>query len=134
MTWKGSTRIVLAFALSCACMFGQTVASSLIGTVVDPADAAVANAPVTLTNTATGAVRTGVTDNSGTYRFLNIEPATYTLTVKAPGFKATTQTGITVAANETHNGGKLILQLGSVQESVSVTAEAAQVQLESSEK
>src|SRR3569833_3978142 len=133
MTWNRSMRIALAFALSSACMFGQTVASSLVGTVVDPADAAVANAPVTLTNTATGVVRTATTDNTGTYRFLNIDPASYTLTVKAPGFKATTQTGIDVAASEPHNGGRLVLQLGNVQESVSVTAEVAQVQLASAE-
>ena len=133
MTWKRSMRIALAFALSSTCMFGQTVASSLVGTVVDPADAAVANTPVTLTNTATGVVRTATTDNTGTYRFLNIDPASYTLTVKAPGFKATTQTGIDVAASETHNGGRLVLQLGNVQESVSVTAEVAQVQLASAE-
>ncbi len=125
--------ISLSLALSCG-MFGQTVSSSLIGTVVDPADAPVANAPVTLTQTTTKSVRNATTDNTGTYRFLSLDPGTYTLTVNATGFKSETQTGIVISASETHNGGKMILQLGSVSESISVTAEAAQVQLSSSEK
>lgn len=134
MNSKIYTRIAFALALSCASAFGQTISSSLIGTIVDPADAAVANAPVTLIDTATKASRTATTDNAGTYRFLSVDPGTYTLTVKAPGFKTETQTGIVISASETHNGGKMVLQLGSVSESISVTAEIAAVQLSSSEK
>jgi len=134
MNSKTFRRIAIALALSCVGAFGQTISSSLIGTVVDPADAAVSNAPVTLTNSETNATRSGTTDSAGTYRFLSIDPGTYTLTVKAPGFKAMTQTGIVVSASETHNGGKMVLQLGNVSESISVTAEIAAVQLQSSEK
>src|SRR6185437_7947791 len=134
MNSKLYTRIAVALACSCASVFGQTVTSSLIGTVVDPADAAVSNAPVTLTNTQTNATRSASTDSSGTYRFLSLDPGTYTVTVKAPGFKAMTQTGVVVSASETHNGGKMVLQLGNVSESISVTAELAAVQLQSSEK
>ena len=131
---KVLTSISCTLTLCCAGMYGQTVSSSLIGTVVDPADAAVANAPVTLTDIETKSTRTANTDNAGTYRFLSIDPGNYTLTVKATGFKSETQTGIAIAASETHNGGKMVLQLGSVSESISVTAEIAQVQLSSSEK
>jgi len=129
MKLESYIRIVLAMALCCAGLYGQTVASALQGVVVDPADAAVGGAAVTLTNTDTGANRTAATDNTGTYRFPNIDPGNYSLTVKANGFKAETQTGIVVAAQETHNGGKMVLQLGSIAESISVTAEAAQIQL-----
>jgi hypothetical protein len=133
MKLKHYTRIVLALALCCAGLYGQTVASSLEGVVVDPADAAVANAPVTL-KSETGAVRTANTDNTGTYRFLQVDPGNYTISVKATGFKTEVQTGVVVAAQETHNGGKMVLQLGSVSDSISVTAEIAQVQLSSSEQ
>ena len=134
MNSKLYTRIAIALAWSCASLFGQTVTSSLIGTVVDPADAAVANAPVILTNTQTNATRSASTDSSGTYRFLSLDPGTYTVTIKATGFKQMTQTGIVISASETHNGGKMVLQLGNVSESISVTAEIAAVQLQSSEK
>ena len=131
---KNYTRIVFALALCCASLFGQTVTSSLVGTVVDPADAIVANVPVTLLDTGVGAVRSTTTDNSGGFRFANLAPGTYNLTVKATGFKAMTQTGIDIAASETHSLGNVVLQIGATSDSVSVTAEAAQVQLASSEK
>ena len=127
-------RFVAALALSCAGVFAQTVTSSIVGSVVDPADAVVSGAPVTLTSVETGATRTASTDSLGTYHFTQVEPGTYSVTVKATGFKSETQTGIVVTAQETHNAGKMILPLGNVAESISVTAEAAQVQLASSEK
>ena len=106
----------------------------MVGTVVDPANAVVAGAPVTLKSLDTGAARNGITDSLGTYRFTTIEPGNYDVTVKATGFKSITKTGIVVSASETHNAGTMTLQLGNVTESISVTAEAAQVQLASSEK
>ena len=110
------------------------MSSSIVGTVVDPSGAAIVGAPVTLTNAGTSATRPGTTDSAGTYRFQNVEPGTYNITVKASGFKSEVQTGISVLADETHNAGKMILQLGAVTESISVSAEVAQVQLASSEK
>ncbi len=127
------SQLALAFALSSLTLFAQ-VSSQIVGTVVDPADAVVANAPVTLTSTDTGAVRTATTDSLGTYRFTNINPGTYSVEVKATGFKSFTQGGVVVTANETHTVNKITLQLGNVSESVSVTDEVAQVQLSSSEK
>ena len=125
---------ILALVLCSASLFAQTVTSAIVGSVVDPANAVVAGAPVTLNSADTGGVRTAVTDSLGTYRFTNVEPGTYNVVVKAPGFKSETQTGIVVTAEETHNAGKMILQLGATSESISVTAEAAAVQLQSSEK
>src|SRR5580692_9013544 len=94
--------VLTIFALACSVsLSGQTVSSSLVGTVVDPADAVVANVPVTLTNPDTGATRTANTDSSGTYRFLELVPGTYSVTIKAPGFKTSSQTDIVVAAEET---------------------------------
>jgi len=124
---------VFALALCCAGLFGQTVASSLEGTVVDPDGAVVAGAAVTLTSAETGAVRSGTTDTNGTYRFLNLRPGTYNVTVKASGFKNETKSGVVVSAEETHNAGKTMLEIGSNTETVTVTAEAASLQLTSAE-
>ena len=110
--------IVFAMALSSAGLFAQ-VSSTIVGSVVDPADAVISGAPVSLTSADTGAVRTANTDSLGTYRFSNVAPGTYNVTVKATGFKSLTQTGIVVTAEETHNAGKMVLQLGSVSESMS---------------
>jgi hypothetical protein len=131
---NSKTCVIFATAIFSLNLFGQTVASSLVGTVVDPADAVVANAPVTLVNQDTAGTRAASTDSTGTFRFLNLTPGTYSVTVKAPGFKSMTQTDIVVAAEETRSAGKMVLQIGSVTDSVSVTAEATEVQLASSEK
>src|SRR5664280_2822990 len=133
MRFRDLLSIVFALALCCASLFGQTVASSVVGAIVDPADAVVAGVPVTLTSVETGAVRTGTTDSNGTFRFLNLRPGTYNVTVKAAGFKPAMLSGIIVAAEETHNSGKIVLEIGSVTETATVTAEAAQVQTASSE-
>ena len=133
MERKSYVGMLCAFALCSAGLFGQTVASSIVGTVVDPSDSAVVGAQVTLTNTGTGAVRTATTDSLGTYRFVELDPGIYNLAVKATGFKSETMTGLEVVIQETHNAGRTILQLGNLSESVTVTAVAAQVQTESSE-
>src|SRR6202012_1530481 len=101
--------LVCALSVFCAALSAQTVSSTIIGVVVDPGDAAVANAPVTLTNTDTAATRNGTTDSAGTFRFGNIDAGNYSVTVKATGFKSETQTGIVVSAQETHNAGKMVL-------------------------
>ena len=86
-----------ALALCCAGLFGQTVASSLEGTVADPANAVVVDATVRLISAETGAARTGTTDSNGTYRFLNLRPGIYNVTIAAPGFKNETKARIVVA-------------------------------------
>src|SRR5664280_1053904 len=72
MRFRDLVSIVFALALCCASLFGQTVASSVVGAIVDPADAVVAGVPVTLISVETGAVRTGTTDSNGTF------PVSYT--------------------------------------------------------
>lgn len=128
MKLKGYTRAVLALAACCASLLAQTVSSSLVGTVGDPSGKPVADAPITLTDTATAAVRSATTDKQGSYRFTDIEPGAYSVTVRAPGFKAQIQTGIIVMAQETHSGGRMILQAGTAAEINSVLAPIAPLQ------
>lgn len=116
------------------CLSGQTVSGGLQGTVMDPANAVVVGAPVTLTGTETGLSRSTITDSSGLFRFLELAPGTYSVTIHAPGFKGFTQNGIVLAANETRDAGKLTLTIGATTDTVTVTAEAATIQLASSEK
>ncbi|HEU5339885.1 carboxypeptidase-like regulatory domain-containing protein [Edaphobacter sp.] len=82
-------------ALVASAAHGQVTGLAQIqGTVVDATGALVANATVTLTNTAMQQTRTSVTDSAGTYLFPNIPVATYNLKVSAPGFQTYSRTGI----------------------------------------
>lgn len=101
---------------------------------MDPAGAVVPNAPVAVTQTETGTSRSTVTDSSGLFRFLNLAPGTYSISIKATGFKSFTQNTIVLAANETRDLGKLELTIGNASETITVMAEAAAIQLASSEK
>src|ERR1700744_2872045 len=112
----------------------QNVLGIIIGRVVDPATAVLATAPVTLTNQDLGSIRTSTTDQSGVFRFADVAPGNYTITVSATGFKTFKEQNIVVSASETRDVGTLNLELGSMTESISVTAEATPIQLASSEK
>jgi hypothetical protein len=67
-------------------MFGQTGNSSVAGTVYDPGQALVPNAMVTLTNPSTGFHRQVKTDQTGYYKFPDLQPGSYVVKVTAEGF------------------------------------------------
>jgi hypothetical protein len=134
MTLRKSARLCCALTLFSACLLGQTVSSSMLGTVLDPANAVVPGASVTLTDKDTGGVRTTVTDGSGLFRFLDLAPGNYSVSVRSPGFKGYTEASVTVEANQTRDVGKIALEIGNTSETVTVMAEAQAIQLASSEK
>jgi len=123
-----------ALTLFTACIFGQNISSSLQGTVLDPARSAVPNAQVKLVSALTGATRSVITDTTGLFHILDLEPGTYNLTVTATGFKGYEQTNIILAANEIRDIGRVALTIGSPGETVTVKADAVAIELASSEK
>jgi hypothetical protein len=129
-----AARLVCVLLLAAGCAMAQTVSATLLGTVLDPASAVVPGATVTLTETETGNSRAATSDSAGVFRFPNIAPGTYTVSIQANGFKSLVQTSIMVGASEVRDLGKLGLALGNTSEQVSVVAEATAIQLASSEK
>lgn len=75
--------IALTFSLSAA---AQVATTSLRGLVKDPSGALVPGATITLTNAANGQVFHATADAQGTYTFIALPPARYTITAKASGF------------------------------------------------
>ncbi|MGA7237998.1 MAG: TonB-dependent receptor [Bryobacteraceae bacterium] len=134
MTRSSITLTIALLLSSSANLIGQTVTSSILGTVVDPAGATVAGAEVQLSNQSTGAVSRTTTDSQGLFRVLNLLPGTYSVTVQVKGFKNLNVKDIVVDVSDAHDLGKLQLSLGEVTESISVTAEAAQIETASSER
>lgn len=84
---------LLLFALMAPhAVFGQATASGTIsGTISDPSQAVINGAEVTITSVSTGASRTMVTNNAGSYRFDLLPAGAYKLTVKANGFSTAVQ-------------------------------------------
>jgi hypothetical protein len=106
--------------------------ADLSGAVTDPTGAVMANATVILTNSATGEVRTGITNGAGLYDFPALHIGTYSLKVTAPGFEAYEKTGIVmnVAATVRED---VKLSVGASSTTVTVQANALHLQTETNE-
>lgn len=82
-TSHGFRHLFAACAL--AAIFGalptraQDISGIIGGTVIDPSDAAIANATVKLVRNATGDAKTQSTNSAGAFSFLDILPGQYTL-------------------------------------------------------
>ncbi len=106
--------------------------ASIVGTVTDQSGAAVPSAKVSVTNTDNGFVRNITTNTTGNYAASALGIGHYTVRVEAPGFKAYQQTGITLNVNDTVRA-DASLQVGETRESVTIEANAVQVQSDSNE-
>jgi len=112
-------------------VWGQDNAT-ITGTVTDSSGAVVANATVDLTNNATGQIRETKSNTVGEYRVGNMGQGTYTLAAVASGFEKFTRTGIIVNVAQTLEE-NIALSVGSEAQTVTVQADALQVQTETSE-
>ncbi|MGA2746965.1 MAG: TonB-dependent receptor, partial [Candidatus Sulfotelmatobacter sp.] len=106
--------------------------ATIVGTVTDPTGASVPNASITITNTDTGVARSQPTNSAGQYVAPDLIIGHYTVRVTATGFKATEQKNIELAVGDQKRlDFKLVV--GSVQEQVTVEANAVTVQTDSSD-
>src|SRR5205823_2470501 len=99
----------------------QVLYGSLTGLVQDSAGAVIPGAAVKLRNVGTAQEFAEQTNGAGSYTFSNVAPGTYELTITASGFRALTQRGLTVAANEVRRQ-DVSLEVGQVSESINVEA------------
>ena len=112
-------------------LFAQSATGSIVGTVHDSSENAIAGAQVQLMNTDKNQVQNATTSNLGYYSFPLLPPAHYQLTVEAPGFKRfvqehiTLNVAMTLAVNAT-------LPVGEVAQTVSVTGQPPLLETETS--
>ncbi len=113
-------------------LFAQAVSGTILGSVHDASGALVANAPITITNTATGLNRTVETDASGEFSAPSLPPGIYSLTVQTEGFKKTTLSNLVLGVDQKVRA-EVTLQLGAVADTINVEGTAPVVQSDSSE-
>lgn len=85
--WLGMALLLASAACAWVPASAQGLYGSIVGRVVDPAGAGLSGASVSVTNVATSEVRTGTSDGTGTFRFVNLLPGTYRLEVHDVGFQ-----------------------------------------------
>jgi outer membrane receptor protein involved in Fe transport len=123
--------VVLLSVVVCAPVYAQVAGATLAGTVTDASGAVVANANVSIINTATGVARDMTTDSAGFYSAPNLLPGVYDITAAAPGFSTYKQMGLTLTVGASR-ALSISLQIGHATDHVEVTATAPDVQLASS--
>jgi len=105
---------------------------TIAGTVSDPTGAAVPNATVTATLEERATTRTAPVNAEGQYVLTLLPVGTYTIRVEAAGFKTFSQQGIGLTSNQNVRVDAK-LEVGSVSESIQITAEAPLVDSRSSQ-
>jgi len=128
------TAILAACFLFATFAVAQSSSGDIYGRVLDSNGDVVPDADVTLTNQQTGDTRTVKTGNLGDFIFATLQPGTYTVLIKAQGFKELEKRDLNLSASERLSAGDLRLQLGSVKEEVTVEANATPVQTNSGER
>jgi hypothetical protein len=118
-----SLSLLSALLLVSASVFAQETTGGLQGTITDPSGAVVSHAQVEITGTTLVGNKAAQTDGSGYYRFANLPPGNYTVTVTAKGFKSLKREGLTIEVGHlpTLN---LALEVGSSTTVVEVTGAA----------
>src|SRR5438105_3483242 len=131
------SRVASALLLVLAIIFGPTalradVTGSILGVVHDRTQAVVAGARIVATNVQTNFKKDTTSAADGSYRILALPAGNYTLTASAPGFQQFITTDIDLKVNDQLRI-DVTLEVGSMQQEVSVTANAVQVQTESTQ-
>ncbi|MGA2099020.1 MAG: carboxypeptidase-like regulatory domain-containing protein [Candidatus Acidiferrum sp.] len=122
----GCLLCLLAFVPSA--LFSQSASTGqVVGTVLDPSGAAVAGALVTLTDLSTNATRSASTNDVGRFILVDVPAGNFSVSINKTGFRVSkiTDQAVSVGTTLTLN---ITLEIGSVAESVEVTASNAELQ------
>jgi len=116
----------LFLVLACAGLFAQAN-SEITGVVTDQTGAVVSGAKITLTDPATGVMKSTVSDGAGLYDIPGLNAANYNLKVTANSFETYQQKGVVVDISRNFRV-DVKLTVGKETETVTVEADALAVQ------
>jgi hypothetical protein len=110
--------------------WAQTDTASLAGVIEDASGGVVAGAKLRAEEAKTGLRREAVSDTNGAYRLAFLPPGEYQLVVDAAGFRPMLRSGLVLRVGQDLRL-DMRLEVGSVDERVSVTADPALVEINS---
>lgn len=122
--------LLFLLLMGVAHVWGQSALSQISGTVRDPNGSLVPDARVTVTQTATGLVRTVNTGSEGAYALPSLPVGPYRMTVTKEGFTTYVQSGIVLQV-DSHPEIDATLTVGSLAQQVEVQANANMVETQS---
>jgi hypothetical protein len=103
--------------------WAQVDTGTIAGAVTDESGGVLPGVTVTVSNPATGQVRTAVTNDIGKYQVAALQPSRYTVKIELSGFGSVIREGVTVNVGATAEV-DVILKVASHQETIIVTGEA----------
>ena len=112
----------------------QGLTGQISGNVTDPSGGVIPSANVRINSIETGQSRAASTNTAGHFVITELLPGTYSMEVSANGFKKFEQKEISLAADEHVTLPPIVMQVGAVSETVSVSAQTARLETESSER
>ena len=108
--------------LSVVYVFSQTTSGRLVGTVSSP-DGVLPNAAIKVKDNKTGRELTAISKDDGSFQFPQLEFGTYTITVSVNGFKTYVANDVKIDTGR-ESALSITLEIGNIQESVTVTGGA----------
>jgi hypothetical protein len=109
-------------------VLAQGLTGQISGTVTDSGGGVMPGATVSIKNAGTNQARETITGADGAFQFPDLLAGTYDITVSVQGFKTYEQKGIVLGATERVALRQITLEVGQLQETVTVTSEASLVQ------
>jgi len=139
MTNRAKASFVLAVGLGILVILvggsqvhAQALYGSIVGAVTDASGAVVPGATVKATDTGTGQVRLTLTSETGSYSFPTLPQGTYSIAIGHQGFENFIEQGVTVTVDSVVRV-DAALKVGVATETVSVNAQAAELQTDSAD-
>ena len=111
-----------------ASVLAQGLTGQISGTVTDAGGGVMPGATVSIKNAGTNQTRESVTGADGSFTFPDLLAGNYDITVAVQGFKTYEQKGIVLGATERVALRTIALEVGQLQETVTVTSDLALVQ------
>src|SRR5688500_3251198 len=118
--------VSLALLCAAAPVFAQQGTAQLGGKITDAQGGALPGVTIVITNEDTGVVREIMSTAEGSYFASQMVPGRYRISAKLEGFKALDRRGLSLTVGQTTSL-DLILEVGGLAETVTVTGEAALV-------
>jgi hypothetical protein len=126
--------LALWLAAAATAAAAQSVSGSVSGTIVDQTRQVVPGASVSLINELTAERRAVTSNDNGLFVFASVQPGTYTVRVELAGFAPFERRNTVVPANEQLSIGTIQLNVGAMNETVTLVATGTPVQTLSSER
>lgn len=115
-------QISFAVLISCSLSLAQDFRATITGQVTDPSGAAIPNATVKATNSATNEVKQVKTNVSGVYTIPYLNPGDYTVQISANGFETARRSNVALRVAQTLSL-PIVMTVGEMAQEVTVTAE-----------